>query len=349
MIISLLIIFGWLCQTEGLAISTRGRKLFHPSAWNRVIKSSHQCGRAFITRESRNEAASERAARIVGGFKVESPIPWQVSVQEEITPGIYSHVCGGVLISEHHLLTAAHCIRTNSKYRVVLGKHKLMSSSSHEQTFDIRQSDIVAHRRFGEIAEYANDIAILKIERANGEGAKLNEVVHPICLPESADWEMMLRVSPFSECIVSGFGSINGSELNTLSNTLRAAAVPIHDQNTCDKLYNHEYLNSKGDYGFLESNRLRSIKFTKNSQRSFGGGVKFVNDMLCAGPMSGSKDHCFGDSGGPLACKHEGRYYLIGIVSWGINCGEPKMPGLYTRVSHYLPWISNEKLLLGPI
>ncbi|ODN06125.1 Serine protease 55 [Orchesella cincta] len=294
----LLLIFGWLCHAEGLAISTKGRKLFHTSAWNKVVKSAHQCGRAFIRSESQNAAASERAARIVGGFKVDSPIPWQVSLQREVSPGIYSHICGGVLISAYHFLTAAHCISPKDRYRVVLGKHKLHSSSSHEQAFDIRQSDIVVHRRFGEIAEYANDIAILKIERANGEGAKLNELIHPICLPESADWEMMVRDSPFSECIVSGFGSINGSDLNTPSNSLRAATVPIHNQNTCDKLYNHEYFDSRGDYGFIESNRLRSIKVTKNSRRSFGGGVYFVNDMLCAGPLSGSKDHCFGDSGG---------------------------------------------------
>ena len=34
-----------------------------------------------------------------------------------------------------------------------------------------------------------------------------------------------------------------------------------------------------------------------------------------------------------------GRWTTIGIVSWGIRCGEPNKPGIYTRVNRYLQWI----------
>jgi secreted trypsin-like serine protease len=34
-----------------------------------------------------------------------------------------------------------------------------------------------------------------------------------------------------------------------------------------------------------------------------------------------------------------GRWATIGIVSWGIRCGEPNTPGIYTRVNRYLQWI----------
>ncbi|CAG9804644.1 unnamed protein product [Chironomus riparius] len=47
-----------------------------------------------------------------------------------------------------------------------------------------------------------------------------------------------------------------------------------------------------------------------------------------------------GDSGGPLMIQlPNGRFTVIGIVSWGVRCGEPDHPGIYTRVSSYINWI----------
>ncbi|GBP11667.1 Tryptase [Eumeta japonica] len=51
-----------------------------------------------------------------------------------------------------------------------------------------------------------------------------------------------------------------------------------------------------------------------------------------------------GDSGGPLMVSAGGRWTQIGVVSFGNKCGEPGYPGVYTRVSHYLPWLRQQLL-----
>ena len=59
--------------------------------------------------------------------------------------------------------------------------------------------------------------------------------------------------------------------------------------------------------------------------------------QVCAGIRGNNKDTCQGDSGGPLVNKgSDGRWYLTGITSFGIGCGET---GVYTRTSAYQDWI----------
>lgn len=46
------------------------------------------------------------------------------------------------------------------------------------------------------------------------------------------------------------------------------------------------------------------------------------------------------DSGGPLMVGEGETVQVVGVVSAGIGCARPKLPGLYTRVTHFLDWIS---------
>ncbi|KAB7504686.1 Serine protease 29 [Armadillidium nasatum] len=70
------------------------------------------------------------------------------------------------------------------------------------------------------------------------------------------------------------------------------------------------------------------------------GGI--ISSHLCAGKIG--KDACSGDSGGPIMKDINGVWMQIGIVSWGIGCGKGHYPGVYSRISTFLPWIRKVQL-----
>ncbi|XP_042886553.1 trypsin-1-like [Penaeus japonicus] len=68
-------------------------------------------------------------------------------------------------------------------------------------------------------------------------------------------------------------------------------------------------------------------------------GSEITPNMICT--YLPGFDACQGDSGGPLSWLSGGRYYLIGIVSWGKNCSEVNAPGVYAKVDNYIGWIQD--------
>ncbi|KAK0181221.1 hypothetical protein PV327_003523 [Microctonus hyperodae] len=64
-------------------------------------------------------------------------------------------------------------------------------------------------------------------------------------------------------------------------------------------------------------------------------GLTVHSSHICAIAHTTETGSCHGDSGGPLTV--DGK--LVGLVSWGVECGSTKYPTVYTRVSEYLNWI----------
>jgi len=64
--------------------------------------------------------------------------------------------------------------------------------------------------------------------------------------------------------------------------------------------------------------------------------------QMCAGAYGGGRDTCQGDSGGPLMYESNGQWFLNGVVSYGHECARDGFPGVYARVSYYLPWIRSK-------
>ena len=65
-----------------------------------------------------------------------------------------------------------------------------------------------------------------------------------------------------------------------------------------------------------------------------------VDGHLCAGELAGGEDSCAGDSGGPLLLSSRGQDTLVGVVSYGFGCAQPRNLGVYTSVASYLSWIA---------
>ena len=61
------------------------------------------------------------------------------------------------------------------------------------------------------------------------------------------------------------------------------------------------------------------------------------NSKMC-GYKQGT-DSCQGDSGGPLVVKENGRWTVVGVVSYGLGCARSGYAGIYARVTNYLDWI----------
>ncbi|XP_028288326.1 transmembrane protease serine 7 [Parambassis ranga] len=154
------------------------------------------------------------------------------------------------------------------------------------------------------VHEYYNahtfDYDIALLQLKKSWPAPLSPLIQPVCLPPSSH-----TVTDSHRCIVTGWG-YRSEEDKALPSVLQKAEVSILSQSECKKIYG-----------------------------------PISPRMLCAGVPSGERDACRGDSGGPLSCQAPGggRWFLIGIVSWGSGCGRPNLPGVYTRVNKFTSWI----------
>uniref|UniRef100_A0A8C3FFR0 Peptidase S1 domain-containing protein n=1 Tax=Chrysemys picta bellii TaxID=8478 RepID=A0A8C3FFR0_CHRPI len=256
---------------------------------------------------------------IIGGHDAqEGQWPWQVSVQVN-----GAHICGGSLISDQWVVSAAHCFNPSvpySQYRLVLGAHQLLKPSPNQVLSEVQE--IIPHPSYNSVSKVA-DIALVRLKKP----VKSTKFIWPISLPGASR-----QFPEKKKCWVTGWGWLEVTKPLPRPKTLQELEVPIISTRDCNKHYNTLNPNS-----LLGPQRIKS-------------------DMICAGYINSPNGFCKGDSGGPLACEQNGTWYLAGVVSWfmtgkvnGIVCSEPKFPGVFTRVTAYDSWIQKEVNGAGPL
>ncbi|CAF0751091.1 unnamed protein product [Adineta steineri] len=244
-------------------------------------------------------------SRIVGGEDARE-LSWPMVVSLRWSDP-NRHWCGGSILSDSYILTAAHCLHGYASnppvdVTIVAGMTNLSDPKQIRRTID----HIYIHSEYiGVQNSFRHDIAVLHLNQSlttENNPYLTKTCIHPVILPTVNNQ----YIKNGTRLAVIGWGTM-GSGVSLDPKILQQAEVFAIDNNDpiCTQTMNDSEI------------------------------------QFCAGLREGGKDSCSGDSGGPIF-QWTGEYWeQVGIVSYGNGCAEPNDPGVYVRLSYYYNWIND--------
>jgi len=276
------------------------------------VPGNCQCGR----KQTGNQESGDY---IINGQPADrNEYPWMVLLLNKIIVDPIEPLCGGSLISNQWILTAAHCTQGKkaSDIQVFLG---IDNVSNLENKFRWNIVELINHPDFevkhdsnGDLIFEDFDFALLKMQEP--VDFFTNQHIRPICLPTNPS-------NKYEGCpaIATGWGRINNCQ----------DKIPY-----LDKLQeiNLEVLSNKRCQEYVDN--VNHIPITKQN--------------ICANVPGQVGGTALGDSGGPLIVNVGGHYELVGVTSWGNNVclgndAHPDVaahPDVFARVTSIIGWIN---------
>ncbi|VVC37437.1 Serine proteases, trypsin family, serine active site,Peptidase S1, PA clan,Serine proteases, trypsin [Cinara cedri] len=237
---------------------------------------------------------------IVGGTKADpKEFPHMALLGTGETPGNW--VCGGSLISNRWILTAAHCDSGEPRW-ARLGDLDYLTDTDYANPKDYKIIDRKIHPNYKKRIYY-NDIALFKLDR----DVTFSAFVRPICLNSDPS------LNP-EKAVASGWGNVETG--GSPSEHLLKVTLELVPASQCNNTYKDQrrYLPN----GIIDESQI-CAGFSEDGKDTCrgdsGGPIQIKNNA------------------------YECMYTQIGITSFGRFCGIANTPGVYTRVSKYISWI----------
>ncbi|OXA51279.1 Transmembrane protease serine 11B-like protein [Folsomia candida] len=288
-----------------------------PSTFSASVSDTCNCGR------------KPNADRIVGGEDAKrGEFPWIAGL---VTAKTRKPFCGGTVINDRFILTAAHCFKgpymKKDNLQIVLGGHFM----------DLTSSKVASGQGGDEATAF---------DAVQAEDAKQNSIrfsvekyfIHPLyvrqtndfdvaCFPDAATYH---NKHEGKSATVAGWG-LNSSNASVTMGTLQKLDVKVFTFHECKGFFEDRFTQFFGPKVVpCNAARKRNTDFIRF----------FFQRMMCAGFKEAGKDSCKGDSGGPLiAEKRTQLWELIGAVSWGESCAAKNSPGVYLRINEVEQWV----------